>query len=318
MTRLATLALLAATALSTPAHALLVPTPDSDAESRVRHVPYAPNDVVQIIAPALGETQVVLSPDETSFDVSLSTQAWRHDASGNTLVLAPNPGAPTTVAHVVSHLANGTSRRYTLELTAAADGVKPTPSLGDGRVASNDPGSVSAPSATPPYLTVRVTYEKEDAAAKATATASQRTAAITAWRSRQGDLRARTILAQEAAGQKRRCNFLWRGDAAVLPTAACDTGAVTSFLWPGQLPTAAVFLVGPDGKEQAVTQAPSPTRPGLVVVPTTSQFWRIRRGDLAADLFDASFDPIGLDTGTDTISPRVTTRLRTTEAGTGR
>ncbi len=311
MNRIAALALLAATALSTPAHALLVPTPDNDAEPRVRHVPYAPNDVVQIIAPALGETQVVLSPDESNFDVSLSTQTWRHDASGNTLVLSPNPGAPTTVAHVVSHLPNGTTRRYTLELTAAAEGVKPTPTLGDGRIASNDPSAMAAPPPAQPYLTVRVTYEKEDAIAKV---AAQRVA----WRARregQGDARARAILAQDAATQRRRCNFMWRGDAAVLPTAACDTGAATSFLWPGQMPTAAVFLVGPDGKEQAVTQAPSPTRPGLVVVPATSQFWRIRRGDLAADLFDASFDPIGLDTLTDTISPRVTTRLRTTEAG---
>lgn len=321
MIRLFAAALLAATALSTSAHAMLIPDPEPD-DARIRSVPYSPNNVVQIIVPAQGETLVVLSSDETKFDVSVSTKEWRHDSAGNTLVLSANPGAPTTVAHVVSYLDDGTIRRYSLELTAAAEGVKPTQQLGIERVASNDIATTGAAPAVLPFLTVRFTYAKEDAAAKVKQATVQRTQAIAAWRSRQatgienrGDARAHAILAADAANAKRRCNFMWRGNASVLPTAACDTGAVTSFLWPGQLPAAAVFLVGPDGKEQSVTQSPSPTRPGLVVVPTTSQFWRVRRGLLAADLFDASFDPIGLDTGTGTISPRVTTRLRAADAG---
>ncbi len=313
-------ALLACTALSTPALALQVPTPSTPGEPRVLHVPYSPNDVIQIIAPAAGETQIVLSPDETKFDVSIVSKAWHHDAAGHSFAVAPDAGAPTTVAHVVSYLPDGKTRRYTLELTAAAEGVKPTPMPGDRRVASNDPSSgvgAGAPAPVVPYLTVAMTYAQEDAATKAAAAGARRSAAIAAWRARRaermegaGEVRARAMLASDAAAQHRRCNFMWRGDAAVLPTAACDTGAATSFLWPGQMTPAAVFLINPDGTEQSVTQAPSPVRSGLVVVPATSQFWRIRRGNLVADLFDVSFNPIGQDTGTGTVSPRVRTRLR--------
>lgn len=306
-------ALLACTALLTPALALQVPTPSTPGEPRVLHVPYSPNDVIQIIAPAAGETQIVLSPDETKFDVSIVSKAWHHDAAGHSFAVAPDPGAPTTVAHVVAYLPDGKTRRYTLELTAAAEGVKPTSLPGDLRVASNDPSSAAAAPVVP-YLTVAVTYAQEDAAAKAAAAGAKRSAAVAAWRARRaermegaGEVRARAMLASDAA-QRRRCNFMWRGDAAVLPTAVCDTGAATSFLWPGQMTPAAVFLINPDGTEQSVTQAPSPVRSGLVVVPATSQFWRIRRGNLVADLFDVSFNPIGQDTGT--VSPRVRTRLR--------
>lgn len=311
-------ALLACTTLSAPAFALQVPTPITPGEPRVLQVPYSPNDVIQIIAPAAGETQIVLSPDETKFDVSIVSKSWHHDAAGHSFVVAPDAGAPTTVAHVVAYLPDGKTRRHTFELTAAAEGVKPTPTFGDQRVASNDPSSgTGAAAPVVPYLTVAVTYAQEEAAAKVEDAKVKRSAAIAAWRARRaeqvegaGEARARAMLASDAAALRRRCNFMWRGDAAVLPTAACHTGAATSFLWPGQMSPAAVFLINPDGTEQSVTQAPSPDRPGLVIVPATSQFWRIRRGNLVADIFDVSFNPIGLDTGTGTVSPRVRTRLR--------
>ncbi len=318
MIRSSLAALLACTALSTYAHALQVPTPTTPGEPRVLQVPYSPNDVIQIIAPAVGETQIVLSPDETKFDVSIVSKAWHHDAAGHSFAVAPDPGAPTTVAHVVTYLGDGKTRRYTFELTAAAEGVKPTPTFGDQRVASNDPSAgVGSPAPVAPYLTVAVTYAQAETTAKVEAAGARRSAAIAAWRAQRamraegaGEARARAMLASDAAAQRRRCNFMWRGNPAVLPTAACDTGAATTFLWPGQMPPAAVFLINPDGTEQSVTQAPSPDRPGLVIVPATSQFWRIRRGNLVADIFDVSFNPIGMDTGTGTVSPRVRTRLR--------
>ena len=87
-------ALLACTVLSTPALALQVPTPTTPGEPRVLQVPYSPNDVIQIIAPAVGETQIVLSPDETKFDVSIVSKAWHHDAAGHSFAVAPGHRPP--------------------------------------------------------------------------------------------------------------------------------------------------------------------------------------------------------------------------------
>lgn len=295
-------ALLAGTALAFPARALQTPTPNRPDEPRTVAVPYAPDDVTEVIVPSQGATMVTMSAAETKFDVAIPVKGWRHDAAGNAVVFSADPGAPTTVAHVVSYLPDGTTRRYAWLLIASAQGVKPT----------------ALPIAAPvPYLNVRVTYAAEEARAKVVADTARRIAAQQVWRAQRtaavetaAEKQARAALAADAAAQRRRCNFMWRGDAAVLPLEACETGSQTTFLWAGQMPVAAVFIVAADGTEQAITQAPAPDRPGLLTVPTTSRFWRVRRGALVADLYDASFTEIGQNTGTDTLSPRVRTRLR--------
>lgn len=315
-------ALLASTALAFPALALQTPTPNRPDEPRTVSVPYAPDDVAEVIVPAQGATMITMSAAETKFDVAISVKGWRHDAAGNAVVFSADPGAPTTVAHVVSYLPDGTTRRYAWLLIASAQGVKPTMLPTDPvRVASNDLQAL--PVLPTPYLNVRVTYAAEEAKAKVATDTARRVAAQQAWRAQRSatveaapSRQARATLALDAAAQRRRCNFMWRGDAAVLPLEACGTGSQTTFLWAGQMPVAAVFLVAADGTEQAVSQAPAPDRPGLLTVPTTSRFWRIRRGTLVADLYDASFTEVGQNTGTDTLSPRVRTRLRASAGAT--
>lgn len=320
MTRIATL--LACTMLATPGWALVVPVPDKPTEPRVVHAPYSPNDIIQIIAPSAGSVALILSPEETTFDVHIGAGGWSHGSAGHSIVLSAAPGAPTTNGYIVSYLANGTTRRYALELTAAAEGVKPTNlNLVGIRVASNDPasgGTGSFPMQIP-YVSVRMTYGPQDVAqarparplVQQTATSSVMQTEPATIASRRQDGRARAAMAEDAARTRSRCNFMWRGDPSVVPVTACDDGATTTFYWPGQLPVAAVFLVNPDGTEQSVTQAAAPDRPGLMVVPATSQFWRLRRGEtVVADLYNASWDPVGTVTGTNTFSPRVRTRVR--------
>lgn len=320
----------ACVAFVAPALALQVPTPERAPDGRVideRMVTaaYAPRDVIQVLVPVQGRTSVTLSPAETEFDLPQNLVGWQVGAAGNAIAFAASPGAVATVAHVVSSLPDGSKRHYVFELNASAQGVKPMPPAeANAVVASNDPSSGAAARERPPvpYLTIRMTYAADEARARTVAATAQRSAAREARRvaraaaaEAQEQVQARAVLASDTATVRRRCNFMWRGDQGVVPLAACETGAQTTFLWPGQVPAAAVFLVAADGSEQAVDQSPSPDRPGLVVVPATSQFWRVRRGALVADLFDASFDPIGMDTGTGTLSPRVRTRLRA-DAGT--
>jgi type IV secretion system protein VirB9 len=278
--------------LSSPAFALTEPAPVNPDEPRVRHIEYAPDSIVKVVVPPGGETQIQLAPDEGKVVFSVPQAAWRHARAGNTLVVAPNPGAPTTFAHVVSTLPDGRTRAYTLQLSVA-DEAAPT------RVASADGAVPSPPPGPSGYASVRFTYEAADRQTRADAAVAQRTAAVAEARQRRvAAVQAGppVVHAQPAMVTRRRCDFMWRGASAILPQAACDGGTTTSFLWAGQVSVPAIFVVTSDGREQAVTQSPDPSRPGLIVVPQTAQRWILRSGPrLVAELFNAAYDPLGGD-----------------------
>jgi type IV secretion system protein VirB9 len=291
----ALLFLAAGCVLASPALALTEPVPDTPSEPRVRHVEYVPNEIVKVVVPLSSETQIVLSPEETGkIDFSVAQQAWRHARAGNTLVVAPNPAATTTFAHVVSTLASGKTRTYTFELSVAPGSV----SAGGAQIASAD-GAVPAPAPPPGYAAVRFTYERADREARTEAAAEAKRAAAQDMRTRRVALAQGgppVVRARSPAVQQRRCDFLWRGATAILPQAACNGGTTTSFLWAGQIAVPAIFVVTADGREQAVTQAPDPSRAGLIVVPQTAQRWVLRSGpNQVAELFDAAYDPLAGD-----------------------
>lgn len=287
--------LLAATMLVAPALALEVPTPDNSSEPRIRHAEYAPSDIIQLLVPKDGQTQVMLRPNDTKISVSIVSKLWRTDTSGHSFVLAPSPGAPITNAVVVEDLPDGTINHYSFLLIPSQEGIDPAKSP----VATVSTGA--PPPKGEPYAVVRITYAAEDQADALAAAKAKKEAAAAAWRARHVAWlahRKQQIEERVVAAAKPRCDFLWRGSAALMPAAACDTGAVTKFLWLGQQPVPAVFLVAADGTEQSVTQAPDPGRPGLIIVPTTSRFWRLRLGKkLVLDLYDAAWNPIGQDAG---------------------
>ena len=285
--------LLAATLLAAfgpPAWALTEPQPIDAAEPSVRTVEYAPDEVVKIVVPALGETQIILSPDDGKVLFSVAQATWRHSRAANTLNVAPNPGATTTFAHAVSYLPDGKTRTYTFELVV---GTPPS-----GMVASTD-GAVPQQGEPSGYAEVRFTYAAADKQAKAEAAQAAKQAAVQEAKARRAaamQSRPPVVRSRAVAPVRRRCDFMFRGSAAILPQAACDQGDRTTFLWAGEVPVPAIFKVAPDGSEQAVTQAPDPSRPGLIVVPATSQRWVLRSGKkLAAELFDAAYDPLWND-----------------------
>lgn len=327
--------LLLSTALNTfsgPVLAAQTPTPEKNAEGkeidpRMVFVPYSPKDVIPLLIPNKGRTNVVLSSVETEFYFAKSLPGWELEDAGNTFSIRATAGAVTTVAHVVSPMPDGTNRYYTFELNAAEEGVKLPPTNpavpGNSVVASNDPANlgVSAPQKPlVPYLTVRLTYEQEERKAKAAAAAAtaarrnetRRAAPAQPISAAPRDGSAIATLRQDASAIRRRCNFMWRGSPEVLPQTACQNGAKTFFYWPGQMPVSGAFLIAEDGTEHSVNQSANPDQPGLIEVPTTSRWWRLRRGDvLVAEMYDASYNEIGLDTGTGTLSPRVRTRVQT-------
>jgi type IV secretory pathway VirB9-like protein len=277
-------------AFSAPAWALTEPQPVNASEPRVRAVEYAPDQVVKIVVPASGETQIILSPDDGKVLFSVPQAAWRHSRAANTLNLAPNPGATTTFAHAVSYLPDGKTRTYTFELMVG--------SAGSGMVASTD-GAVPQQGEPSGYAEVRFTYAAAETQAKAEAAQAAKQAAVQEAKARRTAATrggSPVVRSRAMAPVRRRCDFMFRGSAAILPQAACDQGDRTTFLWAGEVPVPAIFKVAPDGSEQAVTQAPDPSRPGLIIVPTTSQRWVLRSGKkLAVELFDAAYDPLWND-----------------------
>ena len=297
--------LLAGSALVSPsAFALTEPTPTVASEPRVRHVEYVQDAIVKIAVPVGSEVQLILSPDETSkVGVSVAQKAWHHARFRNTIVFAPEDSATTTFAHIVSPLPNGTTRPYTIELTPVGRSAT-APAV---QIASA--GSVNALPAPDYYATVRFTYEQADKQAKAEAATQAKHAAVAEARARRVAMVQSgppVVHMKGAAETQRRCDFLWRGSAALLPQAACNRGVTTSFLWAGQTPVPAIFTVTPDGREQAVTQAADPTHPGLIVVPQTAQRWVLRSGPkLVAELYDAAFDPLAGESVPGADSPMV-------------
>ena len=280
-------AMICGTMFSLPALAMVEPIPDSPAEPRMRHVEYTPDDVVKIVVPQNGETQIIISPDEEKVQFSVSQQAWRHARAGNSLVIAANPGATTTFAHAVSILPDGKTRTYTFELIPA--GIPP-----QSQVASADTSTL--PQGELGYASVRFTYTAYDKEKQVQEAAAKKKAAIEAWRSRQALLAANgppVVHASAPVQPRRRCDFMWRGWSQILPTAVCDRGATTEFVWPGQFPVPAIFTVTQDGREQSVTQAPDPMRPGVIVVPNTALRWVLRSGPkMVAELYNAAYDPL--------------------------
>lgn len=297
--RLAVGALLAGAALCSPAFALTEPTPDAPSEPRMRHVEYVPDDIVKIAVPADGETQIVLSPDDGKIAFSVPQKAWRHARAGNTLVIAPNPGATTTLAHIVSTLPDGKTRTYTLELSVAQG------QSGSAQVASLG-GAVPQNSAPAGYASVRFTYTAAEKEAKAAAAAAAKQAAIAEARARRAAFvqsQPPVVRAKAPVMEHRRCDFMWRGSPELLPQAACDGGTMTTFLWGGQVSVPAIFVVTPDGREQSVTQSPDPLRPGLVIVPMTAQRWVLRSGPKSVvELYNAAYDPLATENAASPVS----------------
>lgn len=299
------LVLFCATAIASPAFALTEPQPVTPDEPRVRRVEYVPDAVTKLVVPATGETQVVLSDRESGeIKISLAQASWRKShGGGSSIIFSPNSGATTTYAHVVSYLPNGKTRRYTFELRVA-----PAPDNATVAVASADgTAPVEQPSYAAGYAVVRFTYAAADKEQRAEDAIAAKKAAKEQWLARRTAPQIAgppVVHALASTGTRRRCDFWWRGSATLLPQAACDRGHTTTFLWDGQVPVPSIYVIDPDGSEQAVTASPDPERPGQIVVQRTAARWLLRSGKKSVvELYNSAFDPLWEETPADPIAP---------------
>lgn len=284
-------AIVAGLVFAAPAWAVTEPQPIQGKDSTIRSVEYDPNALVLIKVAIGSAVQVILPADTVKAPVSVAQAAWRYSSAANTVVFAPNPGATTMVGHIVAIMPDGTKLLHHLLLTVAQE----TPSA---MVASAD-GSVPQPSPVMGYSSVEFTYGKANEAAKARAATEARKAAVQAAVARRAAFQQSgppVVRSTASVPERRRCDFMWRGDASLLPQAACDGGTMTRFLWAGQVPVPAILTVDAAGHEHPVTQAPDPNRHGLIIVPAISQRWILRSGSgVVAELFNAAYDPLWND-----------------------
>jgi type IV secretion system protein VirB9 len=86
------------------------------------------------------------------------------------------------------------------------------------------------------------------------------------------------------------------------PEAVFDDGKETSFRFAGNREVPAIYLIASDGSE---TLASKDVRGELVVVHATAREFRLRKGGDVLCVYNEAFDPVGVNPGTNTMSPNV-------------
>ena len=297
------------------AHALQTPEPAvplaNHGDSHVQVAQYDPTQPVLIVS-AVGR-QVTISfgadesikmavlPSGTVVDNKAAVQPWQGppgDAGGTTAlgnilplwVMAPG----RSNAQVITSTASGGKHVYLFELIALPEQPNDCP-----RDDCDDPRLVSGLSFTyPPERKSPV-----DLAAAQTRAALQK-------------LNAEARLKTDIFYGVRNYKYDVKGSAKAIkdlaPNKLSDNTAVTGFLYPGNRPLPAVYIVEADGSERPVALAPDKdllvayeTVPGCPDVLPTCVRWRLRKADEVVDIWNLGPDQVGGNPYTGTISPAV-------------
>jgi type IV secretion system protein VirB9 len=255
---------------STPAIALQQPSA-GQRDARVRTVAYDPANVVKINGVIRASTQIVFADDEEIAHVAIGDSiAWEVAPAGSILFLKPREKHPPTNLQVVTTRADGRKRSYQFELSIAES------SLAEG------------------YFVVRFAYpsdEIERRRLEAAARSNEREGA-----------RIEQAFDVSRAYAERNWSFSAQGSIDLEPEAVFDDGKETTFRFAGNREVPAIYLIASDGSE---TLAAKDVRGELVIVHATARAFRLRKGGDVLCVYNEAFDPVGVNTGTNTMSPGV-------------
>lgn len=297
MRRTAALASILVTGIG-PALALSVPPPGTT-DPHMRTAVFDQMNRTALIGEIGRETTITFGPDERIGRVVFGqpeAELWagpdpkevQAQALRNNLPIWPLKTGSTNM-QVTTTLADGSQRIYQFALVA--------------RTPDNDGGD--DPDAT---FGLIFTYPNEVKAAA-------KQAAVTAWTARKADTDKATAKARLAVdvfyGERNwsyvaRPNKDWVANAWPKPEVS-DNGQLTAFLFQGNVPEPAIYIVdtpacAPGGHERL---APFADQSGLKVVQTTAQHFRLRLGDAVMEVCNKNWDPVGQPAGTGTTSPGV-------------
>lgn len=301
MRRFAFAAILAASTFSTaPARAEQDPLP-SRHDTRMRYVPYVPDQVFHL-STAVGATLVVGFGENEAVDkVAVSDSIHlKAQAAGSYLFFKATDGLGLQPVIVLTRNDQGRERRYVFEvatvkpesLTTGADGV---------------------------YYSVQFTYPGDVAAARrAAAIAQQKKDAAEA------QARAQALelqLAHERMEREtkdpnfgpRNWKYVAQGDRVILPLEVWDNGNITVFRFPGNVRLPSVFALDRDGEEASANYSVKNDPSGwgtLLIADHVSAGWRLRDGNTVLCIWNKAFNPVGMNPGTNTTSPNVVRVLK--------
>lgn len=289
---------------------LLSPVPCQAAEepapghldTRMRLIPYDPNQVFHL-STAAGATLVVgFGRDETVTQVAVTdSKDLKASPAKNFLFLKSQTALSLQPVIVLTSNAEGRLRRYVFEITI----VDPQ-SLADGEQNI--------------YYSVQFTYPGDEAAARRAKVLAEaqnavaqakKAAAAAAARAASDELKlSHQQMEQEARDPMsglRNWKYIAQGDRSILPLEVFDNGYSTVFRFPGTVRVPAVFIIDPDGKEATANYAVKGT---LVQVDSTAKQWRLRDGNTVLCIWNLAFDAVGDSPGTGTTSPNVVRELK--------
>ncbi len=274
---------LALIVLSSPAFAEQLPTPSSR-DSRVRTVPYDPQNIVRLETADLRSTMLQFSIDETVDIVALGDPTgWAFNKARNLLFLKPtlSPSDPGYAARsrsnmqVVTLKPNGDQRIYEFELIATATVEKP-------------------------LLSLTVTYPGDVAAAR-------RKIAAEAKEKHDEDVARQRLIVGFYYGS-RNWQYAGRGSTSIEPANVSDDGKNTAFRFLGNSPQPAVWQGSCDEKDRLANT--SNPLPDTVEAQGISPFWCLRLGTEVFEVASARYNAAGFTTNTGTTSPDVVRNVR--------
>jgi type IV secretory pathway VirB9-like protein len=270
---------------------------------------------------------ITFSPKEAIYRVVFGTAGiWEGPQAGNNgqavalknnLPLWPvQPGRTNLVVTTVD--ADGREHPYQFDLTALPAPVDSTEALAS--LASTKTGAPEEADDITYGLIVRNgEAERAEKAEKARAAAEARAAFVQQRQAAVRETQARSSLAAstDAGEPGPGCNprYVGWGSTAIAPVSVCDNGQMTFLRYQGQLRPPSVFVLGPDGKEQALIPF---MRGDTLVVPRVAKELHLYSGQTVLYIFNRAYDPAGVnpatgglaDPGTGTVSPAVRRVLR--------
>lgn len=239
-------------------------------DARIKTVTYNSSDVVKILGHYGYSTDIQFAPGEHVVDIALGDSlAWEVAPAGNHLFVKPRePDAVTNMTVVTNE------RVYQMSLDARE--VK-------GLTSGNN---------TSMFFAVRYDYpELRGAAAHAAYLAKQ-----------EAENKKRLNDELNAPPVARNWNYYACGSRALWPSKVFDDGRFTYLDYPAAHEIPAVFVINSDGSESIVN---GNMRGDFYVIHTTAQRFILRSGNAVACVQNRSYNPWGVYTPTNTISPDV-------------
>ncbi|HKZ09371.1 MAG TPA: P-type conjugative transfer protein VirB9 [Rhodanobacteraceae bacterium] len=240
-------------------------------DARIKTVAYNASDVVKIVGHYGYSTDIEFAPGEHVQNIALGDSlAWEVAPAGSHLFVKPREDNAVTNATVVTN-----KRVYQLSL--------------DARHVTGLTGAHS----TGMFFEVRFRYP-DDAAALIRA-------------KRAGADQARLLAKLDATPKPINWDYYACGERSLWPSEVFDDGRFTYLRFPNAQEIPAVFIINADGTESLVN---GQMRHDDYVVQTTARKFVLRRGKSVACIQNRGYNPRGVATPTDTVSPDVQRTLR--------